>query len=201
MRCLEADEAAPADRPQLHGTRVAAQRVPARRRGRRRRERRAVGSEAVQHDLRPTTRRGRDERHALLRVVERGDVEACDRLRDEPRRRALDAWKSGEVQEGVGHLNSPFSSHGNRTWHKLGECAIAFLGEIPLWYHYLAVLLPLAAMAWPRSPAWAKLALFLGAFITSLAGLNTIPIGLSFFSGALMLAVAGWVLWPRREAA
>ena len=70
-----------------------------------------------------------------------------------------------------------------------------------LWYHYLAVLLPLAAMAWPRSPAWAKLALFLGAFITSLAGLNTIPIGLSFFSGALMLAVAGWVLWPRREAA
>jgi len=47
------------------------------------------------------------------------------------KRRALDAWESGEVGRGVGHLNRPFNSHGNRTWHKLGECAIAFLGEIP----------------------------------------------------------------------
>jgi hypothetical protein len=47
------------------------------------------------------------------------------------KRRALDAWKSGEVGQGVGHLNRPQSSHGNRTFHKLGECAIAFLGEIP----------------------------------------------------------------------
>jgi len=46
-------------------------------------------------------------------------------------RRAQDAWISGEVGRGVGHLNRPFSSHGNRTWHKLAECAIAFLGEIP----------------------------------------------------------------------
>jgi len=46
-------------------------------------------------------------------------------------RRAQDAWESGEVQRGVGHLNSPLNSHGNRTWHKLGECAIAFLGEVP----------------------------------------------------------------------
>jgi hypothetical protein len=46
-------------------------------------------------------------------------------------RRAQDAWNSGEVGRGVGHLNRPFSSHGNRTWHKLAECAIAFLGEVP----------------------------------------------------------------------
>ncbi|MBE0543918.1 MAG: DUF4962 domain-containing protein [Verrucomicrobia bacterium] len=46
-------------------------------------------------------------------------------------RRAQDAWISGEIGRGVGHLNRPFSSHGNRTWHKLAECAIAFLGEIP----------------------------------------------------------------------
>ncbi|HOX03121.1 MAG TPA: DUF4962 domain-containing protein [Candidatus Paceibacterota bacterium] len=46
-------------------------------------------------------------------------------------RRVQDAWVSGEVQRGVGHLNSPFNSHGNRIWHKLGECGIAFLGEIP----------------------------------------------------------------------
>lgn len=54
-----------------------------------------------------------------------------DKVRQVMRRRALDAWESGEVGRGVGHLNRPFSSHGNRTFHKLGECAIAFLGEIP----------------------------------------------------------------------
>jgi hypothetical protein len=46
-------------------------------------------------------------------------------------RRATDAWKSGEIREGIGHLNEPYSSHGNRAWHKLAECAIALLGEIP----------------------------------------------------------------------
>jgi len=54
-----------------------------------------------------------------------------EKVRRAMARRAKDAWESGEVGRGVGHLNRPFSSHGNRTWHKLGECAIAFLGEIP----------------------------------------------------------------------
>ncbi|MBM3748581.1 MAG: DUF4962 domain-containing protein, partial [Acidobacteria bacterium] len=44
-------------------------------------------------------------------------------------RRALDAWNSGEVRQGAGHLNQPYSSHGNRTWHKLAENALATLGE------------------------------------------------------------------------
>ncbi len=55
------------------------------------------------------------------------------------RRRGLDAWKSGEIREGVGHLNQPFSSHGNRVWHKLGETGIAFLGDFPeaaIWVDY-----------------------------------------------------------------
>ncbi len=55
------------------------------------------------------------------------------------RRRAQDAWESWEVRLGVGHLNRPYDSHGNRTWHKLGECAIAFLGDIPeseMWLDY-----------------------------------------------------------------
>jgi hypothetical protein len=46
-------------------------------------------------------------------------------------RRALDAWKSGEVREGAGHLNQPYNSHGNRTWHKLAENAVATFGETP----------------------------------------------------------------------
>ncbi|MBK5293159.1 MAG: DUF4962 domain-containing protein [Acidobacteriia bacterium] len=46
-------------------------------------------------------------------------------------RRAEDAWKSGEVKRGAGHLNQPYSSHGNRTWHKLAENAIATFGETP----------------------------------------------------------------------
>ncbi len=46
-------------------------------------------------------------------------------------RRANDAWVSGEVRQGVGHLNQPYNSHGNRTWHKLAENAIATLGETP----------------------------------------------------------------------
>lgn len=46
-------------------------------------------------------------------------------------KRATDAWRSWEVFQGNGHLSRPYDSHGNRTWHKLAECAIAFLGEIP----------------------------------------------------------------------
>ena len=54
-----------------------------------------------------------------------------EKVRAVMRRRALDAWNSGEIGRGVGHLNRPYNSHGNRIWHKLAECAIAFLGEIP----------------------------------------------------------------------
>jgi hypothetical protein len=46
-------------------------------------------------------------------------------------RRIHDAWESGEVLRGVGHLNRPYNSHGNRVWHQIGEAGIAFLGEIP----------------------------------------------------------------------
>lgn len=46
-------------------------------------------------------------------------------------RRIKDAWESGEVMRGVGHLNRPYNSHGNRVWHKIAETGIAFLDEIP----------------------------------------------------------------------
>lgn len=53
------------------------------------------------------------------------------RMRAVMLRRATGAWVSGEVQEGVGHLNQPYGSHANRTWHKLAEYAVATLGETP----------------------------------------------------------------------
>lgn len=46
-------------------------------------------------------------------------------------RRADDAWTSGEVGRGTGHLSRPYNSHGNRMWHKLAENAIATLDETP----------------------------------------------------------------------
>jgi len=46
-------------------------------------------------------------------------------------RRIKDAWESGEVSRGVGHLSRPYNSHGNRVWHKISETGIAFLDEIP----------------------------------------------------------------------
>jgi hypothetical protein len=60
------------------------------------------------------------------------------RIRSVLLRRALDAWNSGEVRQGVGHLNQPYNSHGNRTWHKLAENAIATFGETPESEQFLA---------------------------------------------------------------
>lgn len=60
-------------------------------------------------------------------------------VRSVVRRRIADAWKSGEVGQGTGHFNRPYGSHANRTWHKIGESGIAFLGEIPeaeVWLDY-----------------------------------------------------------------
>jgi hypothetical protein len=47
------------------------------------------------------------------------------------RERVIEAWNSGEVQRGVGHLQRPYGSHANRTWHKIAEAGIAYLDEIP----------------------------------------------------------------------
>ncbi len=55
------------------------------------------------------------------------------------KQRIHDAWVSGEVREGTGHINSPHNSHGNRTFHKIGESGIVFLGEFPeaeMWLDY-----------------------------------------------------------------
>jgi hypothetical protein len=64
---------------------------------------------------------------------------AYDTLTDDDRatfrrvwtRRVHDAWKSGEVDFGNGHLSRPYNSHGNRIWHKIAEVGIALYGEEP----------------------------------------------------------------------
>jgi hypothetical protein len=37
------------------------------------------------------------------------------------RARVIEAWNSGEVGRGTGHLQKPYGSHANRVWHKLAE--------------------------------------------------------------------------------
>ncbi|MCU0871926.1 MAG: DUF4962 domain-containing protein [Pirellulaceae bacterium] len=54
-----------------------------------------------------------------------------EKIRASTLRRVSDAWESGEIARGTGHLNSPYGSHANRIWHKVGEAGIAFLGEVP----------------------------------------------------------------------
>ncbi len=54
-------------------------------------------------------------------------------------RRVADAWKSGEVSQGNGHLTRPLNSHGNRIWHKIAEVGIALYGDEPeaeMWLDY-----------------------------------------------------------------
>jgi len=57
--------------------------------------------------------------------------EEREKIRAITLRRVTDAWESGEIARGTGHLNAPYNSHGNRIWHKVGEAGIAFCGEIP----------------------------------------------------------------------
>jgi hypothetical protein len=69
--------------------------------------------------------RAYDWAHDMFTPAER------EQIRASTLRRVSDAWESGEIARGTGHLNSPYGSHANRIWHKVGEAGIAFLGEIP----------------------------------------------------------------------
>lgn len=74
-----------------------------------------------------------DWAYPMLSATDRKTVQAV------VQRRIRDAWVSGEVGNGVGAINSPRNSHGNRTFHKIGESAIVFFGEIPeagLWLDF-----------------------------------------------------------------
>jgi len=84
---------------------------------------------------------------------------------------------------------------------RAGLPAAALLGVITmlllpasLWYHYLAILLPFAAMAWPRGSSLERV-LLLGSAIAVTLGLAWLPGALA--GATAMAAVSLFVLWPR----
>ena len=85
-----------------------------------------------------------------------------------------------------------------------GLPAAALLGTIALllipgslWYHYLVILLPFAAMAWPRAPAGTRGALLASGALISVS-LVWLPLALA--GATLMAALSLVVLWPRPAA-
>lgn len=69
-----------------------------------------------------------------------------------------------------------------------------------LWYHYLAVVAPLAAMAWPRTVRWERFTLVGAAVVTTIAQTPILPYELALPATAVMLALAGRALWPGARA-
>jgi len=85
-------------------------------------------------------------------------------------------------------------------WAAAVTCGVAAVLIIPsaTWFHYLAVLLPLAAFAWPRARARARLAIFGGALLVSLA-IAWLP--LAVVGGVILVSGVLHTVWPRQEPA
>lgn len=75
----------------------------------------------------------------------------------------------------------------------LGAFALLLLPGA-LWYHYLVVLLPFAAMAWPRAKTPQRLALFGSAFLVTV-GVVWLPIAM--VGGILLGSISLYLIWPR----
>jgi hypothetical protein len=68
------------------------------------------------------------------------------------------------------------------------------LGPGTFWYHYLAMLLPFAAMAWPAAGSRMRVMLFVAAVDVSIAVISG-PITL--VAAAVLVALLFYELWPR----
>jgi hypothetical protein len=79
----------------------------------------------------------------------------------------------------------------------LGTVAM-LLAPATLWYHYLVVLLPLAAMAWPRANPVARLGLLVSAGALSL-GMAYQPLAL--LAAVALVAFTLPALWPVKAPA
>jgi hypothetical protein len=65
-----------------------------------------------------------------------------------------------------------------------------------LWFHYLAVLLPFGAMAWPRARPVVRVLLLAAAVLVGLGPYSSEFVAV-YVGATSMLVLAGWVLWPR----
>lgn len=74
----------------------------------------------------------------------------------------------------------------------LGAIALLLLPG-SLWYHYLVILLPFAAMAWPRAARNARLTLFIAAALISI---SLVWLPLALFSAIALAITTLAVLWP-----
>jgi len=70
-----------------------------------------------------------------------------------------------------------------------------------LWIHYLVVLLPFAAMAWPRAGAASRSLLVTSSAMVGISSFVDETLLSVYFGSALLVIVAGWELWPRRPGA
>jgi hypothetical protein len=74
----------------------------------------------------------------------------------------------------------------------LGVVALLLLPG-SLWYHYLVILLPFAAIAWPRASRSARLILFIAA---ALITFSLVWLPLALFSAILLASTTLVVIWP-----
>ena len=72
--------------------------------------------------------------------------------------------------------------------------AASLLFPATIWFHYLVLLLPLVAVAWPRLRGWRAGLTVIAMLSTALASNSPL---VSLGLGALVFGLVIWVLWPR----
>jgi hypothetical protein len=83
-------------------------------------------------------------------------------------------------------------------WHAAISAGVVGMLVLPssIWYHYLVVLLPVTALAWPVASTTGRVGLVAGALLVYGGFARWLP--LATLGAAVMVVVALAVLWPRR---
>jgi hypothetical protein len=83
-------------------------------------------------------------------------------------------------------------------WHAAVSAGVVGVLVLPssIWYHYLVVLLPVGALAWPAAGATGRVGLLAGALLVYGGFARWLP--LATLGAAVMTVAAIAVLWPRR---
>jgi len=144
--------------------------------------------------------------HRLARAYDWGyealGEEERARVRAVLLRRAQDAWASGEVRLGVGHLSQPYGSHANRTWHKLAENAVATLGETRESEQFLDYAVTKFFAAYPvwsdDDGGWHEGLSYLGGYMSKTTwwmDLARTPLGIDSFQKPFFRRLADYVMY------